>query len=308
MKLSIRSVVRSAGRDLALTGLLLLFLTVQATSISSGKSSPADPAWGAVGVYNAKLKYELDWSFGGKPQRGWYLYEPLISRLIGTDSASESVVFAERLSRWQRSTGLPATGVLNRETWAKMVSVFQAQRIKSSTVAPSKNLFQAPSTDFLDHLRPSELRFVERRAYTAYKQMIAAATADPDLQPALRGDDRLSTGSDLLKIISAYRSPSYQAELRKQGSKSGRAGLAVRSPHFTGRALDLYVGGEPVNTDDQNRAAQINTPIYRWLVNNAGRFGFFPYFYEPWHWEFRADDQPARLTARRHSRRVVHAR
>jgi LAS superfamily LD-carboxypeptidase LdcB len=50
--------------------------------------------------------------------------------------------------------------------------------------------------------------------------------------------------------------------------------------------LDLYVGGSPVDTKDSNRAIQVNTPAYRWLVQNAERFGFRPYFYEPWHWEY----------------------
>jgi zinc D-Ala-D-Ala carboxypeptidase len=86
-----------------------------------------------------------------------------------------------------------------------------------------------------------------------------------------------------LKIISAFRSPVYQTQLRRQSPGSGRAGLAVNSPHFTGRALDLYVGGEPVSTDDRNRAIQVNTKVYQWLVKNAERFGFYPYFYEPWH-------------------------
>src|SRR5712691_4159555 len=34
---------------------------------------------------NALLRTDLDWMFGGKPQRGWYLYTPLISQLITTD-------------------------------------------------------------------------------------------------------------------------------------------------------------------------------------------------------------------------------
>jgi LAS superfamily LD-carboxypeptidase LdcB len=65
--------------------------------------------------------------------------------------------------------------------------------------------------------------------------------------------------------------------------------LAVNSPHFSGRALDLYVGGEPVEAKEANRALQVQTPAYRWLVRNAGRFGFRPYFYEPWHWEYCPD-------------------
>jgi LAS superfamily LD-carboxypeptidase LdcB len=89
-----------------------------------------------------------------------------------------------------------------------------------------------------------------------------------------------------LKIVSSFRSRDYQDNLRRQSPNAGSAGLAVNSPHFTGRALDLYVGGSPVDTNDANRALQVNTPVYRWLVKNAGRFGFRPYFYEPWHWEY----------------------
>ncbi len=96
-----------------------------------------------------------------------------------------------------------------------------------------------------------------------------------------------------LKIISAYRTPEYQAELRKQNPNASRAALGMNSPHFTGRALDLYVGGMPVGTEDTNRAIQVNSEVYRWLVKNADRFGFKPYFYEPWHWEYK----PATLTA-----------
>ena len=89
-----------------------------------------------------------------------------------------------------------------------------------------------------------------------------------------------------MKIISAFRSREYQEKLRRESPNSGSAGLAVNSPHFTGRALDLYVGGEPVDTRDSNRAVQVETRVYQWLVRNADRFGFRPYCYEPWHWEY----------------------
>jgi len=107
---------------------------------------------------------------------------------------------------------------------------------------------------------------------------MAAALADPML--------KLARNDKYLKIVSSFRSRDYQDNLRRQSPNSGSAGLAVNSPHFTGRALDLYVGGSPVDTNDANRAIQVNTPVYRWLVKNAGRFGFRPYFYEPWHWEY----------------------
>jgi LAS superfamily LD-carboxypeptidase LdcB len=118
------------------------------------------------------------------------------------------------------------------------------------------------------------MRQVERNTYEAYQRMMAAA-AD-DLKPK----------GQYLKIVSAFRSREYQDELRRKSPNAGSAGLAVNSPHFTGRALDLYVGGSPVDTRDSNRAIQVKTPAYRWLVHNAERFGFRPYFYEPWHWEY----------------------
>jgi LAS superfamily LD-carboxypeptidase LdcB len=46
------------------------------------------------------------------------------------------------------------------------------------------------------------------------------------------------------------------------------------------------VGGDPVETKDPNRALQVQTRVYQWLVRNAERFGFRPYYYEPWHWEY----------------------
>jgi zinc D-Ala-D-Ala carboxypeptidase len=116
--------------------------------------------------------------------------------------------------------------------------------------------------------------------------MIAAAIADPALNLANTAPAQLAAKEKYFKIISSFRSHEYQDELRRRSPNAGSAGLAVNSPHFTGRALDIYVGGDPVDTKDSNRAIQVNTPAYRWLVRNAERFGFRPYFYEPWHWEY----------------------
>jgi hypothetical protein len=52
---------------------------------------------------------------------------------------------------------------------------------------------------------------------------------------------------------------------------------------MTGRAIDLYLG----DRNASERVAHLRTlPAYRWLVRNAGRFGFYPYSREPWHWEY----------------------
>ena len=96
----------------------------------------------------------------------------------------------------------------------------------------------------------------------------------------------LAPEEKFLRIVSAFRSREYQAKLRAAEPNAGRAALAVNSPHFTGHAIDIYVGGEPVKTLDSNRAIQVQTPVYKWLVKNASKFGFYPYYYEPWHWEY----------------------
>ncbi len=227
---------------------------------------------------NNSLKNELVWTFGGKQQQGWHLYVPLICHLIGTEADADSNEFAVALARWQKSVGLDSDGVLDNDTLARMVSTWQSRRAGSAAFPTADQIVTGAPSEFYDPSRADELRQAERQAYEAYKQMLAAAAADPSL--------KLAQSGKYLKIISAYRSREYQDKLRQQLPNSGRAGLAVNSPHFTGRAFDIYVGGDPVETKDANRAIQIQTPAYRWLVKNAERFGFLPYFYEPWHWEY----------------------
>ena len=235
---------------------------------------------------NTALKYELGWAFGGKQQRGWYLYTPLISRTLETGDEAAGSDFASALSRWQTQAGLRPSGVLDGETLYRMVSTWQGARLKHKEYATPDRLLQAPASDFYDPTRADALRQVERETYAAYKRMVAAAAADPGLGLKVTAAGELAPEEKFLKIISSFRSREHQASLRAQSPGSGRAGLAVNSPHFTGRALDLYVGGEPVETKDSNRALQVQTPAYRWLVANAERFGFRPYYYEPWHWEY----------------------
>jgi uncharacterized protein YcbK (DUF882 family) len=166
-----------------------------------------------------------------------------------------------------------------------MVSEWQNNRLKNRTYASPDQLVEPPSSEFYDPERPAELRQVDRNAYVAYKRMLEAAIADPTLKLAHKGGE-LAPTEKYFKIVSSFRSREYQDKLRRESPNAGSAGLAVNSPHFTGRALDLYVGGDPVDTRDSNRAIQVNTPAYKWLVRNAERFGFRPYFYEPWHWEY----------------------
>ena len=240
----------------------------------------------SAAAQNLALKQNLDWTFGRKAQKGWFIYHPLICSLIGVEIKANEKKFAESLANWQKSVGISPNGVLDEAALMKIIAAWQSNRLKKRGEASADELQTVSTADFYDVSRSEELRKVEHETYAAYKRMVEAAISDKSLKLKSDGKGELAPDERFLKIISAFRSPNYQAQLRQQSPNSGRAGLAVNSPHFTGRALDIYVGGEPVSTQDENRLIQINTPVYRWLIKNADKFGFKPYFYEPWHWEY----------------------
>jgi hypothetical protein len=257
---------------------------VDDSNVDAADDAAKNAEFASAAAENARLKTEMEWTFGGKTQHGWYLYSSLIKELLGTDKNEDSTGFALALSRWQKSNGLAPRGVLDTETLLHIIGVWQSRRIKDKRVPPADKLLTAPIADFYDPTRAEELRKVEPQTYAAYKRMVAAAARALKLER--ERDGGLAPTEQYLKIVSAFRSPEYQEKLRQQSPDSGPAGLARVSPHFTGRALDLYVGGDPVSTEDGNRALQVNTRVYKWLVRNAQKFGFYPYFYEPWHWEY----------------------
>jgi zinc D-Ala-D-Ala carboxypeptidase len=246
----------------------------------SNSTNPNPPSvFSEAAARNSTLRNEVNWTFGGKQQRGWYLYDLLIGKTLSTQQDSDTDDFAAALATWQKKRRLSPTGVLDEPSFMAMVSQWQSDRLKNRAYAEPNQLTIAPPSDFYDPSRAPELRQVEHDTYAAYKKMVAAAMEDPTLD--------IMPSDKYFKIISAFRSREYQDQLRRKSPNAGSAGLAVNnSPHFTGRALDIYVGGLPVDTKDSNRAIQVNTPAYQWLVRNAGRFGFRPYFYEPWHWEY----------------------
>jgi len=259
--------------------------TVYTPANSSASKAPKPSVFAEAAIKNASLRNDLSWTFGGKTQRGWYLYDLLIRRTLKTDSDPTSADFAEALADWQKDRGLEASGILDEDTLMSMISKWQNDRLKDRTIPTVDQLVTAPPSDFYDPERLPELRPVQRNTYDAYRKMIAAAIADPTLKLA-HNVGELAPQEKYFKIVSAFRSREYQEKLRREAPNAGSAGLAVNSPHFTGRALDLYVGGDPVDTKDSNRAIQVNSAAYKWLVKNAERFGFRPYFYEPWHWEY----------------------
>lgn len=261
--------------------------TVLTTERSAASASAVTIApFAEAATQNSLLRNDLIWEFGKKEQRGWYLYDLLIGKTLNISHDPSTGDFASAIAGWQKQKGLSANGVLDENSWMALIMQWQANRLKDKTPATPDQLLTAPTSDFFDPQRLEELRQVERKTYAAYKAMLAAAIADPTLKLAHTSPSELAPAEKFFKIISSFRSREYQEKLRRESPNAGSAGLAVNSPHFTGRALDIYVGGDPVDTKDSNRAIQVNTPVYKWLVKNAERFGFRPYFYEPWHWEY----------------------
>jgi zinc D-Ala-D-Ala carboxypeptidase len=257
---------------------------VKPTVLASTTKPKAASTFTAAAVQNQVLREGLPWTFGGKQQRGWYLYDELLAQTLNTKDAPVTGDFAEAVTKWQKRRGLSIDGILDENSWMAMVSQWQGNRLKNRASATADQLVIGSPSDFYDPSRAVELRQVERSTYEAYRKMLAAAIKDLKLAHTESGE--LAPTEKYFKIISAFRSREYQDELRRKSPNAGSAGLAINSPHFTGRALDIYVGGDPVDTKDANRAIQVKTPAYKWLVRNAELFGFRPYFYEPWHWEY----------------------
>jgi len=102
----------------------------------------------------------------------------------------------------------------------------------------------------------------------------------------------ISDGLPPLLVASGWRAHRWrdiehyrEAMQRRYGSAAkGTRWVAYASAHETGLAVDFGAGGlEPKSATVEGQRL---TPLHRWLVKNAYRFGWRPYLAEPWHWEF----------------------
>ena len=287
-------------------GIVFSFVFVNGVANAQGRVArivKVEPAANSSGVEKAALKAKfaiaaaengrslsgLNWNFGGRVQTGWQIYEPLIVDTIGSVEDPGSVEFAAAISKWQSTHSLAPTGILDEDTLWNLTRYWQSLRLGRSDFPGPDKLISAPITDFYDPTRDIFLLQLEKETYAAYKRMIAAASRDLGHDVHFTRDGELASGEKYLRIVSAFRSREYQDKLRAKSPGSGNAALAIHSAHNTGQAIDLYVGGDPVSTKDPNRLLQTQTPVYKWLVKNAKRFGFYNYFYEPWHWEYVPD-------------------
>jgi LAS superfamily LD-carboxypeptidase LdcB len=230
----------------------------------------------------------LPWAPFGRTEVGWETYVPLIAREIRTACPPDSPGFAAALAAWEAAQRLPADGMLSEADFQRLKGVVQTRRafvqLSARRVCPGP-----PPPSNLETGRPGEgyggkQILLRHGAFAAWRRMVADARA---------ADPRIAADPRNLTIFSGYRSPeSDAARCAKEGNCNGVV-RATCSPHRTGLALDMYVGQAPGfgpdSSADPNRLFMSRTPTYRWLVANADRYGFTPYPFEPWHWEWTGE-------------------
>src|SRR5690242_6026829 len=157
---------------------------VKVVEAADAASTTKTTTLSAAALSNTTLRNDLAWTFGGKQQRGWYIYDLFINETLDSRTDTDTNDFATTLASWQKQRGLTSDGVLNEDSLMSLVSQWQSNRLKDRTPATADQLITAPISDFYDPTRAPELRQVERNTYDAYKKMLAAAAAELKLDPS----------------------------------------------------------------------------------------------------------------------------
>jgi hypothetical protein len=255
----------------------------QAIAARPGDCDP--PTWRAAAAANRASLFGLAWSPFGVAETGWATYAPLVAAEIGAPCAADTAGFARGYAAWQAQNRLPPDGIFKPGDFDLIRNALALRR--PFVQQTSKGLCPAPPDEAtLAIARPQEgyagkLVRLRPAALEAYRRMVAAAHADG-----------VAAHPPLLQLISGYRGPAEEAARCASGACDRRS-RANCSPHRTGLAIDLFLdpatGFEPTSVAEANRRHMAGTADYRWLVINAGRFGFLPYAYEPWHWEWTGE-------------------
>jgi zinc D-Ala-D-Ala carboxypeptidase len=247
------------------------------------------PGFGAAADANTASVVLAQWSVFGRPESGWQIYAPLIGHELRVACPPTSQAFAAALASWQLAHHLPSSGAMDEATLRTLDVAWLARRPfvaasghgRCPDPPPLASLATAtPGEGYLGKavlLRPAAL--------AAYRRMVAAAHAE---SPAIAADPKLLT------LVSGYRDPAADAaDCAAKGDCATPARAGTCSAHRTGLAMDLYLGAapgyDPASAADPNRLYLSRTPAYQWLVANAARFGFAPYPFEPWHWEWTGE-------------------
>lgn len=237
---------------------------------------------------NAVSLATLVWAPFRREELGWEIYWPRIAEELGTTCGPTSAGFAEALARWQTRQGVMADGVMRASDFTTMNNAWYRERpfvgLNGSGVCPDP-----PPLTAMEAARPEETygsrpMLVRTAALEAYRRMVEEARRDVP---------ELAVSPDMLKIFSAYRDPVENSLRCATEGACGGAERANCSAHRTGLAIDIIMGAAPGHrvdsSADPNRLYMSRTPAYRWMVANAGRFGFSNYLFEPWHWEWTGE-------------------
>jgi D-alanyl-D-alanine carboxypeptidase len=244
----------------------------------------AGPA--AAAQANAASLQTLAWAPFGRPEAGWETYAPLIAREIQTACPPQTPGFASALAAWEGANQLPAEGAMSVAVFDRMRNAIELRRpfvrvsARGVCPAPPASLAEAAPAEGYS----GKVIQLRAGALAAWRQMAAAARAE---------DPRIAADPRVLTIFSGFRSPEADdARCAGEGNCNNRV-RATCSAHRTGLAMDLYVGQAPGlgpdSSADPNRLFMSKTPAYRWLVAHADRYGFVPYPFEPWHWEWTGE-------------------
>jgi hypothetical protein len=254
--------------------------------VSAADSCDRAQAYAAAAAANAASETSLALNPFGRPEQGWAVYAPAIANEARTGCSAGTPGFAEAVAGWQSVHGLTPHGTVDLPTFAAMKAVWQGRRpfvaLREQGICPNP-----PAV--LETLTPEESRIdkpvrLRSGALKALRQMVAAARREV---PEIAADPQVLT------VFSGYRDPAADDARCAQEQNCQGLARAECSAHRTGLAVDLVLGVTPGfavdSSDNINRLYQSRTPAYRWLVANAGRFGFVNYVFEPWHWEWTGE-------------------
>ena len=238
--------------------LFLLLISALATVLVAGSAkAQAEPCnsqiedWGGPGLSNGISLHSLEWAPFGSAEWGWETYVPLIQQELGTVCSASSPTFARLLADFQTAHQLPSSGIFDEATFQTFRGLWQERRPFIMARVREEPCPEPPPLYQLGYLVESE-----------------------------EHADRLTR---------LLRRDVLEARCAAAGNCDGLR-RAVCSPHRTGTAVDLYVGqAVGLGVDSTSPASRLHMSrgaTYRWLVRNAGRFGFVPYAFEPWHWEW----------------------
>ena len=240
---------------------------------------------GAAAINGAGLT-TLTWAPFGRPETGWEIYAPRVAVEIGTTCDPASAGFAAALARWQKGHGLAPSGVFDPASFGPMLVAWHRARpfvrINGQGVCPGAPPLSGLATARAEEGYGGKVVQLRPGALEAYRNMVAEARAAGVLRRP-----------EALTIFSAFRTPEADAARCARDNNCQGLVRTICSAHRTGLAMDLYIdvapGQRPDSSDDENRKAMARSALFRWMVVNAGRFGFVNYAYEPWHWEWTGE-------------------